>query len=594
MLKRLQLRNVVLCFCIFWGSLAFGETETLTEKEKGENALQLINHFSTVLYRITDSRDLALLELEYDRISQENIKLNEIDDVETIEIIKQIMRYITRQRINSEEREKLQKWLKEDLRNAVFEAFPNPTGLISANPRVIANVIGQFAFSWYFHYMGARKRLQREFEKQEWELDKQQITYLNERNMKLIELYWQLVKKYDIKDAFRITTKEIKDFVEYADKDDNESRVFKTLCLPQNEEKYKKFPEYWYRRGRAAENVREPKEAIKAYRQYQAIYFNFLKQDHIAAEVALNLAKLMIDSGDYEKADMMRQLDIIEKNVDADDWTYLYFCGSHYMTLGEYQLAKNVLEKATRQQEHILSFSYKEFLEKLKAKGKLGFLNYPQQGSYQLMTCRYAYLQACSKELDKEALGKEFSEICKDKMTSGFETMTYADCLYKNLPVELWVNLYNIVAYPDGDIDFRLPMNWFYLGNEDTYLDLTGKNHRENVSRLLKTTIITYSTTEEPKVYTEDVRDRKFRYEKDKKTGEENFWVNVETPITLKNIAKRNINRIELVLPLRGMTITLVYLARPDDVQLFPKNKEFYHPTSFKIDNVEYNFWNYR
>ena len=586
--KWLRLRNVVLCLCMVFGSLVSGGQAKETEKEKGEKALQLINHFSTVLYRITDSRDLALLELEYDRISQENIFLDVIEDEETIAIIQQIMTYITKQRLNSEEREKLRKWLKEDIRNAVFKTCPNPTGLISANPKVIATVVGQFAFSWYFHYVGEKKRLEREFEKQEWELDKDKATFLNERNIKLLEMYWRLVKKYDIKDAQRISTDEIKNFLKYADDNTlDENLVYKELSLPQNHDKYKKFPEYWYRLGCAAEQMNKRDEAISAYRQYQSIYLQFLRKDHMAAEVALNLAKLLVEAGNYQKSDMIKQLSIIENNVNADDWTYLLFCGSLYTELGEYQLAYQVLAKAVHEQERLLSFEYNKFIEELKDEEDLDFYEFPQLGSYPLMQCRSAYLKAFSKVTSAENLGREFSEICGNKLTPGFETMAYAPSLCQNLPAALWTNLYDIVAKPNGDIDFRLPMNWFYLGNENMNLDPNVKP-KKNLPRLIKATVITYSTTDESKVYTENVKDREFRYEKDKKTGVEEFWVNIETPVKHKEIAKRNIKRLELVLPLRDMTITLVYLARPNDLQLFPQEKESYHPTSFIIDNVEY------
>ena len=588
-LKWLQLRNVVLCFCIFLGSVAFGGKEAVTEKEKGEKALQLINHFSTVLYRITDSRDLGILELEYDRISQENIFLDVIEDEETIAIIQQIMTYITKQRLNSEERDKLQKWLKEDMKNAVFKTCPNPTGLISANPKVIATVVSQFAFSWYFHYVGEKKRLEREFEKQEWELDKDKAIFLNERNQKLLEMYWRLVKKYDIKDAQRISTDEIKEFLKYADdKNLDENLVYKALSLPQNHNKYKKFPEYWYRLGCAAERMNKRDEAISAYRQYQSIYLQFLRKDHMAAEVALNLAKLLMDSDDYKKADMMEQLRIIENNVNADDWSYLLFCGNLYIELGEYQLAYQVLAKAVHEQERLLSFDYNEFIEKLKDEGDLLFYKFPQLGAYPLMMCRSAYLQAFCKVASTENLGREFSEICGNKMTSGFETMTYAGSLCRNLPVAMWTNLYDIVAYPDGSIDFRLPMNWFYLGNESMKLDSTVKP-KKNLPRLLPMTLTAYYTTGGPEVYTEDVEDREFRYKKDKKTDKEDFWVNVEIPFKHKYIAKRNIKRIELALPLRDLSVTLVYMARPNDLQLFPKEEEPYHPTSIIINRLEYN-----
>ena len=588
LLKQFRLWNIILTVCIAFGSSAFGGQKTVSEQEKGEKTLQLINHFSTVLYRITDSRDLVLLELEYDRISQENIFLDVIEDEETISIIQQIMTYITKQRLNSEEREKLQKWLKEDLVSAVFSTCPNPTGLISANPKVIASVACQFAFSWFFHYMGERKRLQREFEKQEWELDKEKATFLNERNIKLLEMYWQLVKKYDIKDAYRITIPEIQAFIEYADKDDNENRVLEKLCL--EEEKYKKFPEYWYRRGRAAEVLGKRDEAINAYRQYQAIYLQFLRKDHMAAEVALNLAKLLVDSGDYKKDDMVRQLGIIESNVNADDWTYLVFCGNIYMTLNEYKSAYQVLGKAVKEQEHILSFDYNKFIDKLKKEGKIDFLDFPQPASYQLMMCRSAYLQAYSKAFSQEELGRKFSEICEDKMTSGFETMTYcspASHICYNMPVELWTNLYEIVAYPEGNIDFQLPMNWFFLGNELMTIEPQMKK-KEKMKRSLPVTLKAYYLIGDPEDFQEDIYDREFCYKKSKKTGDESLWVNVEIPFKYKYIAKRNVTRLELNLPLRDLSVKIVYLPSTDDLQLFPKEKVFYHPTLAIINGIEY------
>ncbi len=560
---------------------------SVIELNNAEKALQLLNHFSTVLYRVTDSKDLALLELEYDRIDRDNIFLDVIEDPETIAIIQQIMNYITKLRIDVKERELLHQWLREDLRSAVFSTCPNPTGLISANPKVIAIVTTQFAFSWFFHYMGERKRLLREFAKQNWELDKTNIDFLNQRNTELLAQTWTLVKRYKIRDAYRITIPEIKEFVKYVDGDDNENRVYEFLKI--KEEKYKKFPEFWYRRGRAAEALGQSKDAMEAYRQYQKIYLQFLRKDQMAADVALNLAKLMIDDGKYEKEEMIKQLCIIENNVNDEDWTYLYFCGRTYLDLNDYENAYRVLAKAVTELSHSLSIQHDQFIENLKKEEKIEFLEKIPPSSYPLVICRSAYFEACSKKFSEYELGKKFSEMCEDKLVSGYEQILYCNensKLMNNIPEALLNNLYRTVAYPDGRIYFHTPINWFYLGNEHMTINPQMK-YKEKLYRSLPCLLKVCFITGEVEIVKEEIDERVFKYNKDKKTGEEHYLAKIEFPFKYKRIKNDKVKYLEFSFPLRGLDVSLRYLPKAEDIQLFPEQEKKYSPSVIIVNGIE-------
>lgn len=557
------------------------------ELDNAEKALQLLNHFSTILYRITDSKDLLLLELEYDRINRDNIFLDIIEDYETINIITDIMDFITEKRINVKERELIKNWLNEDLKHAVFSTCPNPTGLLTPNPKVIAVVTTQFAFSWFFHYMGERKRLLRDFEKQEWELEKTAIEDLNELNTQLIEQMWILIKRYNIRDAYRITTPEIKQFIKYVDNDSNENRVYEFLC--HNEDKYKKFPEYWYRRGRAEEKLGYNERAISSYKYYQKIYLQFLRKDKMAANVALNLSKLMIESGKYEKEDMLKQLKIIEDNVNADDWTYLYFCGCTYLDINENMNAYRVLGKSVTELEHMLAKQHEIFIEYLQHEKEFEYLDYIPPASYALMMCRGAYLEAYSKVFNTYETGKKFSELCENKLTSDFEKIVYCNDrskLIQNLPVDLLNDLYSSVAYPDGRLYFHVPLNWFYLGNERMTIKPTDK-YKDKLNKSLPCLLKIQYITGETEFFKESIDERMFKYRKDKKTDKEDYWVSIEFPFKYKWIKSKEVKEVEFIFPLRDLKVGLVYMPKANEIQLFPKEEKLYTPSVIKINGMQ-------
>ena len=315
-----------------------------------ESVLLLINHVNWVVTKIKNANDPIVLEEEYNAINQNALYLDAIKDREVVSIVCHIMDHIMNMRIDAKEREMLQEELDQGMADAIYEAIPNPTQLFSLNPVGSICNLATSAVSSYSNYRKAKARLDKQFKKATWDLDKNKMDFLNELNKNLLRNFWELVRRYGLQDKYRVVESDIEHLIERL-KDDNPRRTHVFLSTSDAEERYRALPQYWYYRGSTAYQCGFYEDAERSLVQYQSYldkHGDFLRQNKMSAHAAmirLNLAARQTNgnfSGHEE--DVRIQLKVIEKHSIAPrDWQALYYAAVVYDKIGDVGHAKEIL-----------------------------------------------------------------------------------------------------------------------------------------------------------------------------------------------------------------------------------------------------------
>ena len=269
-LKKL-IAGTVVATAVFHASFAWGATPQKpksVEEQNAQAAIVLINHINWVVNSIKHANDVRMIELEYERISANNLNLQTIKDEATIAQIKDICNYITYLRIQDGERKMLKRELAYNLDNAIFDAFPSPGAIVAADPWAIAYNLVQSSVSSYMSYRRAVAQLKIQHERKMWNLKDEDMRELNSLNMSLLDSQWSLIRKYDLNDYWRVPEALVQELLTRLNNPDNETnpeQLFDYLNHEFQRKKYQKLPAYWYYLGVYAEKMKKNDIALEAY-----------------------------------------------------------------------------------------------------------------------------------------------------------------------------------------------------------------------------------------------------------------------------------------------------------------------------------------
>ena len=483
-LKKLIAGTVVVT-AVFHASFAWGATpqkpQTLsTEEQNARAAIVLINHINWVVNSIKHTNDVRMLELEYERISANNLNLQTIKDEETIAQIKAICEHITYLRIQDGERKMLKRELDYNLDNAIYDAFPSPGAIVAADPWAIAYNLVQSSVSSYMNYKRAVAQLKIQHERKMWNLQAADMRQINVFYMALLDSQWSLIKKYDLNDYWRVPEKSVQELLMRLNNPDNETnpeQLFDYLNHEFQRKKYQKLPAYWYYLGVYAEKMKKNDIALEAYNRYQLEFCQILRHDRMAASVAMNKTLLLL-RGKYDKKEVLSQLQIIEKNA-PDDWTFLYFCASIYLdNLKDKTNSAKVLDHAI----NLLRFNFQDTMRncrKLCKDNNLRITDHTFPNAAPLIACQVLQLRAKGTTINEKAIRAMLDKFKKESGSNCFGVLSF----YGKLPFE-YISEYlrkelrwTFVDYQydnskiNNPAPYRLvlymPLSWYYAGSFD-------------------------------------------------------------------------------------------------------------------------------
>lgn len=327
------------------------EAQQMSEEEKLKAAYAL-NLCTVSVSQIIDYNDIQFLEQEYEAILN-NLNLEEMPkDEALLSILKQLLDVITYFRIQEGEKKLLEKEYQQKMKNAIWNAVPS-IGLIVAggNPVNMAISLASQIGIGYMNYRKEKAKIGLEQERKEWELQRSAMEQFNGLRRELFDTAWRLAEKYQFKDEYRLTERQITQFNRIL-MDADDQRRYERLLYIQNS--FAAYPPFWYYLGSAANAVYQNAdeygyEISSDYKGYAKDAFgkflnitkrNILREDQLEASCALELFDLLEVGEKEEKLQLLERA----KKASGNAFDVLELCAISYLKIGETEKAADLFQ----------------------------------------------------------------------------------------------------------------------------------------------------------------------------------------------------------------------------------------------------------
>ena len=319
------------------------------QKRKAAYALNLC---MVSLSQIIDYNDKYVLEQEYDAILNNLNLQNFIKEESLLVVIRKILDVINGCRIKEGEREFIEREYQQKMKNAIWSSVPNLTVIFSGgNPAQIAIAAATQIGIGYMNYRKNKSDYTLNKDKQLWELQVWAMEQFHGLRFSLFEAAWRFADKFDYDDVLRLTEKQIANYNEIL-VDSDPLRRFERLNSISDY--FLAFPPFWYYMGSTAreiclsesytESIRNKfkKEALTAFRKFNELHVEFMREDVVAATSALEQISLLNLETDYDEVCSLlgRAVEFARSNHDI-----LQICVPVYLSLRQLDEAKNILKK---------------------------------------------------------------------------------------------------------------------------------------------------------------------------------------------------------------------------------------------------------
>lgn len=339
------LRPVIILSIIFLtGAVIPGEIRA--QDNKGEEqvqtqlqVLQSLNQIAVSLTHIITYNDKVVLDQEYNSIIN-NLNLGKIPDADIITLLQELMDLLTSSKIQDKDRvhlsrsyeKNVQEELKKRVRSRIFE-----TDLIINPYTTILNAVLNVG-SFYFNYRYKMEDYKKEQEEKLWKIEAGTLQGLNNFYKKLLKHSWELMRRYNFPDEWRLDEKQLSDYISILKEPNLELRYRK---LERIEGSFQKFPPYWYYRGQSAQEIGKKDEALRCFNQFQLIHQGILRKDPYAASTAMCKTVLMAEQAAPEN--LRSDLEVILANSEDADWGNILFAALQYARLGDADTAGRLI-----------------------------------------------------------------------------------------------------------------------------------------------------------------------------------------------------------------------------------------------------------
>lgn len=460
--------------------------------QKAETAVVLINHLNWVVSRVEQNKDnAAVIEEEYENLTDNNINLATIEDEEIAREILALMGVFTDIRKVIMELDTLHECVELQRKGAMYKAIPNPGAILAPNPYLIALRLAEATATSYMRYKDACNEILIGFKEKKLEIDKHRLSALNAINEELFWRQWQLVRKHGLEDAWRTSRSDCRELVaviSIAEQGGNAKNLVYSY-LKRNEPRFAYLPIYWYYRALWALNhvgneelsAADREDAVYSCEQFAKRHKDILRKDRICATVAMML--IGAKEGRMSKGELIEQLDVVVRNTKTHDWDLAYFVAGAYANMGDFNRAEGILAGTVDDLEALLmkydaskgNFDITSMTElsvdksRAKEKGERDthLASFP---SYGLFLCRFMlnklrYERPSTKEQAREDM-LALINAGGQKRVSLFERLLYADTMGEK-PAVLVDELQRVSASAvDDSVTFGLMEPWMITDNE--------------------------------------------------------------------------------------------------------------------------------
>lgn len=304
-----------------------------------------LNYSQMSLARIINYNDKVVIDQEYNNIIN-NINLRQIEDREVIELLTRLMGLMTARRIDEGDRYWVTRQFEKAAEEAVYSAFTGGVGMIAGVAMHAAS--GDYSRATtdltrigmqYFNYRKMIETAQDSMEMEKWALDRSVIRELDYMRQNMLRISWELLRRHNIPDEWRLTESQIERYIDALRDDDMPKRLRNLLRM---REEFKVYPPFWYYLGYTAQQVGDLKLAIESYEKFEDVRKGIFRNDSFYASLCLNRIALLDIENDREA--IKRDLVIIQREAPYDG-NLILFCALTYIRLNEIDRAKELLQK---------------------------------------------------------------------------------------------------------------------------------------------------------------------------------------------------------------------------------------------------------
>jgi len=213
------LRSVIILIIIFLaGAVIPGEMPAQDNGDQEQvqtrlQVLQSLNQIAVSLTHIITYNDKVVLDQEYNAIIN-NLNLSKIPDADIITLLQELMDLLTSSKIQEKDRaylsrnyeKNVQNELKKRVRSRIFE-----TDLVINPYTTILNAVLNVG-SFYFNYRSQIEDYKKEREEKAWKIEAGTLQGLNNFYKKLLKYSWELMRRYNFPDEWRLDEKQLSDY----------------------------------------------------------------------------------------------------------------------------------------------------------------------------------------------------------------------------------------------------------------------------------------------------------------------------------------------------------------------------------------------
>ncbi len=335
------LQSVTILICIMLAGLFTpGELRADPNKDQAQlQVLQSLNLIAVSLTHIMTYNDKVVLDQEYNTIIN-NLNLSNIPDADIITLLQELMDLLTSSKIQDHDREyiltRFDKNIQNELKNRVRSRIFDTDLVLNPYAGVLIAVLRTGSF--YFNYRSQMDTYAKEKEEGKWAIEAKTMQGLNSFYKKLLKYSWELMRRYNLPDEWRLNEKQLRDYTDILKEPDIERRYRK---LERIENSFQKFPPYWYYRGQAAQEIGKNEAALDCFNKFQKINQKILRKDPYAASVAM--CKTMLKVEQSNSGMLKSDLDLILANSDDTDWGNILFAALQYGRIGDSDTAAKLI-----------------------------------------------------------------------------------------------------------------------------------------------------------------------------------------------------------------------------------------------------------
>lgn len=456
------------------------EAEEDPEEKKREamTALFAINHINWVVTKIKTFNNPAVLEEEYNALTADALNLRAIKDPEIIDIICQILDTITEMRIEATEREFIKDELDQGMANALSDAVGGVSFSGLSPLSMVANAITSAAQAAY-NYRKAKLALAAKAKRQNWELEKHKLDYLNELNKELLRNFWQIVQKYpDLPEEYRVSEKDIQLLVDHLK---DEDAVKRHEFLKYFKYQFAAFLPYWYHRGAAAYEVSrmetlskeqraaalvDAETALRSYMELLIKCGNVMRRDVITAKASLLLATILAETKTGSEKDFRDAIFVAINSTTADDWQTAYFCAMlAIQELNDVRLAEEILAPVISELDWQKRRRLVDWKDQAMLANKAGAGNKVEAlipAGDALYECRTLIARIGKDKLDDAEYLARLRGICEDQSASVRDKLySYGAMGYDRILEKLGPDIEKMrMTIEDREYVFSVPFSW--------------------------------------------------------------------------------------------------------------------------------------